>query len=209
MKKYIIFDLDWTLISSESKIKKRVLNFIKEKEKDSYDKARYLITKTQWMPLKDFFFKIVWNKNKAEKYSKDVYKILWHLRKKTNFFPWAKKKIKELSKKYKLFLSTWSSTKFAKDILKDGWIKDYFELIYWSDIILKWQEHLDIFADYSWDKHFFKKSIYIWDWDMDRVFAKNAKIDFIHIWNEKKDRYEIKSIIEIDNILKILNKKWK
>ena len=66
-------------------------------------------------------------------------------------------------------------------------------------------EHLNIFKEYSKDKVFFKNSIYVWDGHSDRIFAKEAWIDFIHIWNNKKDKYEIKSVKDIDNIL---NKLW-
>jgi len=59
----------------------------------------------------------------------------------------------------------------------------------------------------NWEKNFFEKSIYIWDWDADRYFAGIFDIDFIHIWNEWKDEYEIKSVAEIDWALeKIENK---
>jgi phosphoglycolate phosphatase-like HAD superfamily hydrolase len=202
MKKYLIFDLDWTIINSTVWIVNEILNFINKIEPDYYDKTRYTINQTFWLSLKEIFFIVFKDEKKSKRYSLEVYNRLDKIRWRLKFFPWIPKKIKELSKKYKLFLTTWSSTDFAKKSLRKWWIKDCFELIYWSDKILKWQEHLDIFADYTWDNNFFEDSIYIWDWDMDRVFAKKSSIDFIYIWNKKIDKYEIESIVQIDAILK-------
>jgi phosphoglycolate phosphatase-like HAD superfamily hydrolase len=99
-----------------------------------------------------------------------------------------------LKNKYKLYLSTGSSTKFANEILELWWIKQYFEQIQWSEIIPKSEEHLDIFEKYSEDKDFFKKAISIGDSLRDELFAKKRNIDFIKIWEKYK------SISEIENI---------
>ena len=109
--------------------------------------------------------------------------------------------IKELSKEYDLFLSTWNSTKFAKEMLDKWWIKDRFELIFWSNKIPKWHLHLESFKEYSWDEDFYKKAVYIWDWSMDRVFAREAWIDFVHIWNRWEDKYEIDKVTKLVIIL--------
>jgi len=201
MKKYIIFDLDWTLIQSMSDAVKIILNHLSKIPGIDLEKAKYIFKTTPWTALKtqiEYIFE--WDKNiNTDKITKEIYKTL--LNYDADFFNWVPEKIKELCKKYKLFLTTWNSTKVAIKHLKKWWIIDCFELIYWSDKILKWIEHLNIFKEYSKDKVFFKNSIYVWDGQSDRIFAKEAWIDFIHIWNNKKDKYEIKSVKDIDKIL--------
>jgi FMN phosphatase YigB (HAD superfamily) len=121
------------------------------------------------------------------------------------FFPWVLEKMVELSKWYKLFLTTSSPTYVAENALKSWWIFELFEIIYWSEQIAKSEIHLEYFQEYSSDENFYRKALYIWDWNNDRVFAQRKNIDFIHIWNDKKDKFEINSVCEIDEILKLFN----
>jgi hypothetical protein len=169
------------------------------------EKAKYIFSTTPWMALKNQI-KLVyeWIENiDSEKITLEIYEDL--LNHDAEFFEWIIDKIKELKDNYKLFLTTWNSTQVAKKYLEKWWIIEYFELIYWSDKILKWIDHLNIFKDYSDDEDFFKKSIYVWDGQSDRIFASEAWIDFIHIWNDNKDKYEIESVTHIDKILTNFN----
>lgn len=200
--KYIIFDLDWTLINSTHKIIDIIEDYFLENYPDLYDTARYYIENSQWQSLQEQLETIFKDKKLAEKETKKIYKILWELRDKVKFFPWIQDKIIKLGENYKLFLSTWSSTIFAKQTLKDWWIKKYFEKILWSNEILKWEDHLELFKELSLDENFYKKSIYIWDWEMDKIFAKSKNIDFIRVWNKWKiNEKRISSVIEIDKYL--------
>jgi phosphoglycolate phosphatase-like HAD superfamily hydrolase len=134
----------------------------------------------------------------------EIYKKL--LSNDAEFYEWVIEKIIDLKDNYKLFLTTWNSTQVAKKYLEKWWIINYFELIYWSDEILKWEEHLEIFKEYTWDKDFYKKAIYVWDWDMDKEFAYSKNIDFIRVWYKwESDENRIKSVAEIDNILNNLS----
>jgi len=201
--KYIIFDLDWTLINSTHKILDIIEDYFLDNYPDLYDTARYYLENSWWQSLQEQLEHIFENKALAEKETKKIYKILWDLRDKVKFFPWVKEKIKQLSKNYKLFLTTWSSTKFAKQTLKDWEIKKYFEKILWSDEILKWKEHLEIFKEMTNASDFFEKSLYIWDWNMDKIFAQESKIDFVRVWNRwDKNENTIISVLEIDKFLK-------
>lgn len=200
--KYIIFDLDWTLINSTHKIIDVIEDFFLENYPDYYDTARYYIENSQGQSLQDQMKYIFKNDKKAEKITKKLYTLLNKLRDQIQFIPWVKEKIMELSKNYKLFLTTWSSTKFAKQTLKTWWLDKYFELIYWSNEILKWKDHLNIFKDYSLDVNFFENSLYIWDWEMDKIFASESWIDFVRVWIRwEKDEKRIKSVKYIDKIL--------
>jgi len=201
--KYIIFDLDWTLINSTHKIIDIIENYFLENYPELYDTARYFVENSYWMSLQEMLENIFKNPELAEKETKKIYKLLSSLRDKVNFFPWVQEKIKELYNKwYKLFLTTWSSTDFAIKTLKDWWIYDYFEKVIWSDKILKWKQHLEIFQQLSWDPDFYKKAIYLWDWDMDKIFALESGIKFIRVWNRwEKDENRVESIVKIDQFL--------
>jgi len=201
---YIIFDLDWTLINSTHKILDIIKDYFLENYPDLYDTARYYLENSQWQSLQEQLKYIFNDKQKAEKETKKIYKILWDLRDKLKFFPWVKEKIKQLYDDwYKLFLTTWSSTKFAKQTLKDWWIYKYFEKVLWSDKILKWKEHLEIFKEISNDKDFYKKSLYIWDWNMDKIFAQELWIDFIRVWLRwEENENKVRSVVEIYEYLK-------
>lgn len=193
IKKYLILDLDWTLINSNSNIKDLILLFFKNKEPNYYDKVRYNLDFNKISNIQDLLKIIYWN-NYDLLIEKNIYDFLDKNNQKNSFIEWTLEKILELKDKYTLYLSTWSSTKSAENILQKGWVKQYFEMIQWSDMIPKSEEHLDIFKIHSWDKDFFKKAISIWDSIRDELFATNRNIDFIKIWNKYKSIYDINNI---------------
>ena len=200
--KYIIFDLDWTLINSTHKIIDIIEDYFLENYPNYYDNARYFVENSFWMSLQEILKNIFNDKDLAEKEAKKIYELLGSLRDKVKFFPWIKEKLKNLSKNYKFFLTTWSSTKFAKQTLEDWEIKQYFEKIIWSDKILKWHDHLEIFKELSLDENFYKNSIYIWDWEMDKLFAWEKNIDFVRVWSRwTEDENRIISVTDIDKFL--------
>ena len=199
--KYIIFDLDWTLIESMSDTIKLIINHLSKIPETDIEKAEYIFSTTAWMPLRnqiEIIYKDLENID-TDLITSDIYKSL--LSHDAEFFEWIPEKIKELKNNYKLFLTTWNSTQVANKHLIKWWIKEHFELVYWSDIILKWKEHLELFKEHSWDDDFFKNSVYVGDWHSDRKYAKEAWIDFIHIWDENIDKYEIKTVKDINDIL--------
>lgn len=205
MKKYLIFDLDWTLIESMWGTINLVIEMLLKIEWTDVEKAKYIFSTTSWTPLLTQIEMLYeWFPNvDCKKLTQDIYNEILKLD--TNFFPWVLDKISELKNDYKLYLTTWNSTLTAEKHLKNGWIYEYFQIVLWSDEIHKWELHLEIFEEHSNDTDFYKKSIYIWDWDSDRMFAKQKWIDFIHIWNDKIDKYEINSVREIDKVLKLFN----
>ena len=188
--KYIIFDLDWTLISSNNNIKNIIIQYFKEEQPDFYDKVRYTLDFNKISNIQELLIEVYWEKHCKTKHTK-IYEFLDLHNNKNDFLDWTIQKILDLKENYKLFLSTWSSTKFANKILKQWWVHNHFEKILWSDVIPKSEKHLDIFKEYSWDKYFFKNSISIWDSPRDELFAKNRWIDFIKIWEEYKSIKDI------------------
>lgn len=212
MKKYLIFDLDWTLIKSNEIWLKNILHFIKKIDENYLEKANYIFSTTPWMPLFEqlkivFEDKEDFGEKELKKLTKKIYRRFREKQDKIEFFKWVPKIIKELSKNYKLFLTTWNSTKFAKEILKSVDIKGCFDLIYWSDKIKKWFQHLSIFKNYSEDKDFFSKSLYFWDWEMDKIFASEFWIDFVRIGDFEEENYVLDSVANIDKILNLYKTK--
>ena len=195
MKKYIIFDLDGTLINSNNNIREIIFEFFKEKHPEYYDILRYSVDFKQLSSIRDLLKSVYWRfDNEIKVIHKELYKILDKKNKESKFINGTVEKILELKDKYKLYLSTWSSTRFAKDILKEAWIDEYFEIIQWSEEIPKSETHFDIFMEHSWDNEFYKHAISIWDSLKDEIFAGERKIDFILIWDKYNSISEIKEI---------------
>ncbi len=207
MKKYIIFDLDWTLIKSMWEVRKIVFKTLSHINPDIIEKASYIFETTKWMPLNEQITLILWEWYNHKKITEEIYEKLENID--SDFFPWALDLIHELKDNYKLFLSTWNSTQTAINHLQKWWVKDFFEIIIWSDKTPKWTEHIDIFKDFTQDNDFYKNSIYVWDWEKDREIANYFWIDFIFIWdNSQNDKYvikEVKELKELKQILKIIN----
>lgn len=209
MKKYLIFDLDGTLLKSNENLINLVVDFLWEKYDISKQDFLYFLNQTRWVSLKEQlreFFKI--SGEKLENLTKEVYNKI--MTSKNEFFIGVPEKIKELSKKYTLFLSTWNSTIFAEENLEKANIKDLFLKILWSEKIAKWPEHINIFKNLVNDENFEENAIFIWDWQNDRAITKHFKMDFIHIdenlENKYNDKYEIKSVGDIDKILEKFKK---
>lgn len=206
MKKYLIFDLDGTLIESMSNSVQIIIDTLSEIPETDFEKVRYIFATTAWTPLLKQLQMIYEEREvDCELLTNQIYEKLLHLE--AHFFPGVVEKIHELKEKYILFLTTWNSTPTAYKHLEKWWILPYFEMILGSDEIHKGAAHLEIFQNHIWEKDFYEKSLYIWDGDADRIFAQSKNIDFIHIGNEKKDMYEISSVSEIDTILHLLNNK--
>ena len=208
MKKYLIFDLDGTLIQSNSSINTIIYSYISEHLWEEYvDHAKYVIENNQWMSVKEGFDILLnWDKQQVEKHSKEVTRQINQISGKIVFFPNVVEKIKELSTKYTLFISTGNSDEFAWDILSSAWIDICFDKILWSSYILKSPQHIDEFIDFTWDPELPQKAIYIWDGQRDKLIANKKNIDFIHIWTSWKEKYQIKSVDLIDEVLKKIDK---
>ncbi|MFK7780240.1 MAG: HAD hydrolase-like protein [Candidatus Gracilibacteria bacterium] len=195
MKKYIIFDLDGTLIKSNNKTKDIIFNFFKEKQPEYYDVLKYSIDFKKTPHFKEIFIQVYGKfEEKEKKIHDELYEYLDEANKESVFKKGTIKKILKLKDRYSLYLSTGSSTKIAKQILKEGGIEQHFEIILGSEKIPKSEEHLDIFMEHSRDENFYKKSISIGDGLCDEIFAKNRDIDFIKIGKKYKNISDIKEI---------------
>jgi hypothetical protein len=147
-----------------------------------------------------------WNIQEVQIHTDNIYFIINTIEDTVSFFPWVKEKIIELSQTYTLFLSTWNSDNFANTVLENWWVHKCFHKILWSTNILKSRLHIDEFINYTWDEYFSEKAIFIWDGQRDREIAESMNIEFIHIWSDNKDIYEITSVSRIDEMLNKINK---
>lgn len=208
MKKYLVFDLDWTLIESQSQLFEIVINYLVKNFSADSEKIKYIASTTRWTSLSkqiEMFLDV--SETEAKKIANNIYKKInssWN----SKFFEGVPEKILELKEKYKIFLSTWNSTIFAENNLKSVWIYDCFEYILWSEEISKSEEHINFFKNYFQISDFEENAVFIWDWEKDREIAQKCKMEFICIDKSEKnkfnDKFCIKSVAEIDKILENL-----
>ena len=204
MKKYLIFDLDGTLVKSVGHGAILIHDFFKEHAPDFLESSDYVFATTAGTPFVRQLEMIFGEWHEKIPFFKDtIYDMLLN-ECEHDFFEGAIEKISELSQKYTLFLTTGNSTAFAIKAFQQWNILECFRKVLWSESVLKGKDHLEIFFQETGDSDFYKNAVYIWDGPADRTFAHDAGIDFIHIWNEKKDRYEIVTVAHIDTILEIL-----
>lgn len=205
MKKYLIFDLDWTLVQSANQIDTIIYKYIQDNlDPDLIEYARYLIQNKQWMSIYEWVEILLECDKQTAKYHGDkIYNEINKVTKEIDFFEWVPEKIKQLSKSYTLFLSTGNSDEFAEKMLKKWEIYDCFEKIMWSSFIPKSPEHIEQFKKQSENKNFIDEAIFIWDGQVDEAIAKFHGMDFIHISPFTQNKFQIKSVNQIDDILNI------
>lgn len=184
MNKYIIFDLDGTLLQPHKiDIYEVLLKQISELEPQKLDEARFLIQTNYSIRAKKLLELLQFSQKDIDCIMNKIYTIVDELKASWSFFPDVVDIIEEVSKNYTLILSTVSSDDYANYILEKWWIKSRFDLILWSTYIPKWDEHIKKMKDYFWYNNFEQKSIYIWDSEKDELIAKSNWIKFIKVVN--------------------------
>ncbi len=208
MKKYIIFDMDGTLIESESSnfplMFKHLQSYIPELE---WDYFVYYCTQTAGTPLHEqleVIFKNTLDEDTLNKITGELYDIIKNNSENNPFFEGVLDMVKKLNSDYTLFLSTGNSDEYAQKKLSEWWIAVCFDRIMWSSIIGKWPEHIKLFKDLTQDEDFEKYCVYIWDGNTDREIAQMSGIDFIKVWKAWIDKYEVDYTVEAEEIIQKL-----
>ena len=97
MKKYIIFDLDWTLINSNNNIKEIIFDYFKINDIENYDKVRYTLDFDKISSIKELLeYVYSGNEENIDKKHDEIYKYLDEKNHKSKFIDWTIKKIIEL-----------------------------------------------------------------------------------------------------------------
>ncbi len=137
MKKYLIFDLDDTLIESDKNLSTLIISVLCDKYKLNQDEVLYFLHQNRGVGLREQIMNFMQiGEEEAGKIANEIYDLITK-NVQARFFDGIPEKIKELSQKYKLYLSTGNSTAFAEKKLKEAGIYDCFEYVLGSDVHLK------------------------------------------------------------------------
>lgn len=197
MKRYIILDLDGTIINSENTIESEFLRAVELYKKEYLENAKYSRKTVSGMGYRDFLATIFETKEDIDYMEKKVQEILERSKLGFTPFPKAVETIETLSKNYTLFLSTWCYTNVAIDILTHLDILKYFAHVQGSEIIPKSLKHIEICKDITLDPEFEKYALSVGDGTVEKQVAQQANIDFIQVGGSQTNAYYISSIAEL------------
>lgn len=201
MKRYIILDLDGTLIDSEWVLEKEILKEFQTHRPDYVDKVRYFWNTLNGMGYRDFLTRIFENSEDIIFMEEKIKRVIEECKSNFTFFPWAVDTVRLLSLNYTLFLSTGNYTENAVEILKNAGIHGLFAHIQWSEIFSKSPLHISIFKDMAMDPDFEKYTLSVGDGDVEKSVAETCKIDFIQVWVDAKHMHKIPTISELPKYL--------
>lgn len=212
MKKYIIFDLDWTLIKKHKvDIYEFLLKKIKNISEEKFVLANIIIEEDYWIRAKKLLEKIDLEVKQSEIIMKEIHQIVDELSDKQELFNDTVEIIEKLSQKYDLFISSVSSDWMVQNFLEKPEIKWKIRAWLWSSKIQKWVKHISRFKEMTNNKKFEKQSIFIWDSETDKILAQKSGIDFIEVsdWVSLSILEKIEKLRLLRRVEKYINFLWK
>lgn len=202
MKRYLILDLDGTLIDSEGTLEKEILREFEVHKPEYVDAVKYIWKSANGMWYREFLEKIFTQKDDIDFMEQRIVALLEKHKEWFSFFPEAIETLHALSLNYILFLSTWSYTQFATQVLKKWWVEHLFAHIQWSETHSKSLKHIEIFKDITMDPDFETYALSVWDGPVEKNVALESGIDFIQIGIHGTHTHEIENIIHLPNYLR-------
>lgn len=208
MIKYLVFDLDGTLIRSQGRVSSLVAEILEERFWVEKEATRYYFHTTRGKALTPQLIEYLQiSPEEAQKLAEELYALI-RQSSLGDFFPGVVEMIKKLSQDFRLFLSTGNSSAFALGNLEVWGILDCFEAVMGSESVAKWSEHLDYFVEVTGDEDFRKFAVLIWDGEYDAWIAKEAGMPFIHIEEDEKcsfgEQYCVRSVAEMLPALELI-----
>jgi phosphoglycolate phosphatase len=201
-KKYIIFDMDGTLIDS-SKLLANTINYVRQNlglhkmEDETILKA--INDESVNAPM--FFYESEFFEDFHTEFFNEYYQA--HYKTDSRLYPGAKELLEKLNKTHKISLATNAYKKSAYTILFALGIEHYFDIIICGDEVQKPKPHpqmLDMIIEfYEDDKDRF---LLVGDSTRDELCAKNAGIDSILVeWGFSEHKNSIHSFKELEELL--------
>jgi len=201
-KKYIIFDMDGTLIDS-SKLLANSINYVRQNlglskmEDETILKA--INDESVNAPM--FFYESEEFEDFHTEFFNEYYQA--HYKTDSRLYPYAKELLEKLSKTHKISLATNAYKKSAYTILFALGIEHYFDIIICGDEVQHPKPNpqmINMIVEFYEDDK--EKFLMIGDSTRDKLCAKNAGIDSILVeWGFSEHQNSIHSFEELEKLL--------
>ena len=204
-KKYLIFDMDGTLVDS-SKLLANSINYVRRAlglDKMDDEVILKAINDESINPAKFFY-----ESDNFEDYHNELFYEYYqtHYKDDLRLYPGAKELLEKLYKTHKLSLATNAHKRSAHTVLFTLGIEHYFDIIICGDDVTYSKPHpqmINMIIDFYQDKK--EKFLMIGDSPKDKLCAQNAGIDFVLVkWgfsSFEKEENIISSFDELEELL--------
>jgi len=201
-KKYIIFDMDGTLIDS-SKLLANSINYVRQnlglEKLDDETILKAINDESLNAPM--FFYESEEFEEFHTEFFNEYYQA--HYKTDSKLYPYAKELLEKLSKTHKVSLATNAYKKSAYTILFALGIEHYFDIIICGDEVEHPKPHpqmLNMIIEFYEDEK--SKFLFVGDSTRDELCAKNAGIDSVLVeWGFSEHKNSVNSFKELEELL--------